>query len=69
MVHALVVEPFLTDRTLEPFFVLIITFQTMVACVVIEFIFVMTVSKITPLHKMRLLVIAEVEELVTGHTL
>ena len=41
----------------------------MTACVVIDFIFVMATSKITPLHKMRLLVVTEVEKLVTRRTI
>ena len=47
----------------------IVTFQAMTACVVIDFILVMTARKIIPLHEMRLLVVTEVEKLVTGHTL
>ena len=47
----------------------VVTFQAMTACVVIDFILVMTASKIIPLHKMRLLIVTEVEKLVTGHTL
>ena len=46
-----------------------VTFQAMTAFVAIDFILVMTASKIIPLHKMRLLIVTEVEKLVTGHTL
>ena len=41
----------------------------MAACVVIDLIFVMTGSKVIPLHHMKLSVIAEIEKIVTRHIL
>ena len=41
----------------------------MAACVAIDFIFVMTDSKILPLHQMKLSVVHEMEKIITGYIL